>query len=260
MTQASALYRGQVMHQRTRPKRHALTYRVFWLLLDLAEVDGLAARLRLFSRNRFNLLCFHDSDHGDGSRRPLRAQVEAYLDRAAIDMGPGGTIRLLTMPRVLGYAFNPISVYYCHRADGGLAAVIYEVTSTFKVRHSYVIPVLAEEASEGAFHQICGKALHVSPFMAMDMDYTFGGSVPGAALDLTIGVSDAKGVLLIAAMTGRRDALTDRTIFRAVTAIPLLTLKVVAAIHWEALKLWLKGVPLAPRPPDPEDPATIKTA
>lgn len=257
MTQASALYRGQVTHQRMRPRRHSLSYRAFWLVLDLAEVDGLDARLRLFSRNRFNLLSFFDSDHGDGSQRPLTELVATYLNRAGIDLGSGGTIWLLTMPRVLGYVFNPISVYYCRRADGLLAAVIYEVTSTFKVRHSYVIPVLAEDASEGAFRQVCGKALHVSPFMGMDMDYTFGGCAPGAALDLTIGVSDAEGMLLVAAMTGRRWVVTDSAIFRAAMAIPLLTLKVVAAIHWEALKLWVKGVPLVPSPPDPNSPATI---
>ena len=257
MTQSSALYRGQVTHQRMRPRRHRLNYRAFWLLLDLAELDGLDARLRLFSRDRFNLLSFFECDHGDGSQRPLTAQIEAYLDRAGIDLGPGSAIQLLTMPRVLGYVFNPISVYYCRAADGHLAAVIYEVTSTFKVRHSYVIPVPAEEESDGAIHQTCDKALHVSPFMGMDMDYTFGGRAPGAALDLTIGASDADGMVLIAAITACRDALSDRTILSAVTAIPLLTLKVVAAIHWEALKLWIKGVPLAPRPPDPQGPATI---
>lgn len=134
MSQTSALYRGRVMHRRLRPKVHQLDYRVFWLFLDLSEIDAEAGRLRLFSRNRFNLLSFHDRDYGDGSG-DLRPQVQRWLVRAGIDIG-AGPVRLLTMPRVLGYVFNPISLYYCHHADGRLAAMVYEVTSTFGVRHA----------------------------------------------------------------------------------------------------------------------------
>ena len=169
MTQASALYRGGVTHRRLRPRDHRLNYRVFWLLLDLAEIDDLDRRLRLFSRNRFNLLSFHDRDHGDGSGAALRPQVEAWLERAGVAL-EGGPIRLLTMPRVLGYVFNPISLYYCHRADGRLAAVVYEVTSTFGVRHAYVIPVPVEDQAAGLIRQGAAKALYVSPFMGMEMD------------------------------------------------------------------------------------------
>jgi len=185
VTQASALYRGGVTHRRLRPRDHRLNYRVFWLLLDLAEIDGLDRRLRLFSRNRFNLLSFHDRDHGDGSGAALRPQVEAWLERAGVAL-EGGPIRLLTMPRVLGYVFNPISLYYCHRADGRLAAVVYEVTSTFGVRHAYVIPVPVEDQAEGLIRQGAAKALYVSPFMGMEMDYEFRGHAPGGRLDLTI--------------------------------------------------------------------------
>ena len=152
MTQASALYRGGVMHQRLRPRAHRLNYRVFWLLLDLAEIDELDRRLRWFSRNRFNLLSFHDRDHGDGSGAALRPQIEAFLGRAGIDIGEGA-VRLLTMPRVLGYVFNPISLYYCHQVDGRLAAMVYEVTSTFGVRHAYVIPVPETDQAAGLIRQ-----------------------------------------------------------------------------------------------------------
>jgi uncharacterized protein len=249
---SSALYRGAVMHQRLRPKRHRLSYRAFWLLLDLDEIDPLDSGLRLFSRNRFNLFSFHDRDHGDGSWRPLRRQIDDYLAAAGVDLD-GGPIRLLTMPRVLGYVFNPISIYYCHQADGRLAAVVYEVTSTFRVRHSYVIPV----TGDGAFRQVCGKALHVSPFIGMDIDYAFRGWAPADDLALAIDAADASGLLLSAVMTGRRAPLSDGAIAAAAASIPLLTLKVVAAIHWEALKLWLKGVSLAPRPLAVGGPATI---
>lgn len=257
MTAASALYRGTVTHRRLRPIVHRLKYRVFWLLLDLDEVDGLARRLRLFSHNRFNLLSFHDRDHGDGSGAALRPQVETWLKRAGIDL-EGGSIRLLTMPRVLGYVFNPISLYYVHRPDGAAAAMVYEVTSTFGVRHAYVIPVPPEDQATGLIRQGAAKALYVSPFMGMEMDYEFRGHAPGERLDLTIDGLDAEGVLITAAMTGRRSPLTDAGLLSAAGAVPFLTLKVVAAIHWEALKLWLKRVPLTRRPPPARSPVTIQ--
>lgn len=257
MTPASALYGGGVTHRRLRPREHRLNYRVFWLLLDLAEIDDLDRRLRLFSRNRFNLLSFHDRDHGDGSGAALRPQVEAWLARARIDL-MGGPIRLLTMPRVLGYVFNPISLYYCHAADGRLAAVVYEVTSTFGVRHAYVIPVPAEDQAAGRIRQGAAKALYVSPFMGMEMDYEFRGHAPGERLDLTIDGLDAEGVLITAALSGERRPLADAALASAVAAIPFLTFKVMAAIHWEALKLWLKRVPLTRQPPPAWDPVTIQ--
>lgn len=257
MTQASALYRGGVMHRRLRPRAHQLNYRVFWLLLDLAEIDGLDRRLRLFSRNRFNLLSFHDRDHGDGSGTALRPHIEDFLMRAGIDIGDG-PIRLLTMPRVLGYVFNPISLYYCHQADGRLAAMVYEVTSTFGVRHAYVIPVPNVDQAAGLIRQGAAKALYVSPFMEMEMDYAFRGHAPGERLDLTIDGLDAEGVLITAAMSGERRPLQDRQLWAAALALPLMTLKVMAAIHWEALKLWLKGVRLTRQPPPARESVTFQ--
>ena len=257
MTEASALYRGAVMHLRRRPKPHRLSYRVFWLLLDLAEIDDLDRRLRLFSRGRNNLLSFHDRDHGDGSGAALRSQVGALLARAEIDIGQGA-IRLLTMPRVLGYVFNPISLYYCHKTDGRLAAVVYEVTSTFGVRHAYVIPVPEEDQQAGVIRQGAAKALHVSPFLGMEMDYEFRGHAPGERLELTITGLDVEGPLITAVMRADRRPLQDRDLMAAAVALPLLTVKVVAAIHWEALKLWLKGVRLAAQPPPAAEPVTIQ--
>ncbi|MFK0299225.1 DUF1365 domain-containing protein [Brevundimonas sp. NPDC090276] len=257
MTQTSALYRGEVMHRRLRPKAHRLNYRVFWLLLDLAEIEGLDRRLRLFSRNRFNLISFHDRDHGDGSGTMLRPQIETCLGRAGIDIGEG-PIRLLTMPRVLGYVFNPISLYYCHHADGRLAAMVYEVTSTFGVRHAYVIPVLEEDQAAGLIRQGAAKALYVSPFMGMEMDYVFRGHAPGPRLDLTIDGLDAEGLLITAALSAERRPLEDHDLWSATVALPLMTLKVMAAIHWEALKLWIKGVRLTRQPQPAREPVTIQ--
>jgi len=254
---ASALYRGGVMHQRLRPKPHRLNYRVFWLLLDLAEIDDLDQRLRLFSRNHFNLLSFHDRDYGDGTGAALRHQVEVWLDRAGLHIGEG-PIRLLTMPRVLGYVFNPISLYYCYHVDGRLAAMVYEVTSTFGVRHAYVIPIADEDQAAGAIRQGAAKTLYVSPFMGMEMDYVFSGHAPDEALDMTIKGLDADGLLITAVMAAKREPLTDRSLLVSVFALPLMTLKVMAAIHWEALKLWLKGVPLTRQPPPAREGATFQ--
>jgi DUF1365 family protein len=252
----SALYVGQVMHQRLRPRRHRLSYRLYMLLLDLDEVDACAARLRLFSRGSWNLFSFHDADHGAGTAEPLRAQVERHLHGAGL-AGAGGAIRLLTMPRVLGFAFNPISVYFCYRADGELAATLYEVNNTFGQRHSYLLPVAV--GTGPAIRQTVCKRFHVSPFMGMDMDYAFRVVPPAAAPALGLGIigSDAAGAVITAVLTARRRELTDAALLRAFFAVPLVTLKVVAGIGWEALKLWLKGVRWRPRPAPPSEAITM---
>lgn len=249
MSPAGSLYRGTVMHRRMRPRVHAFRYRLFWVLLDIDRLAEAEASTRLFSVGRFNLLSFQPRDHGDKSTTDLRTQVMLQLETAGIT-GVDGPVRLLTMPRMLGFVFNPISVWYAHRADGRLAAVIYEVSSTFGERRSYVLPV----EGEGRFDQGCDKALHVSPFMRMDMRYHFKGRDPDERLTLAIDGHDPEGLLIATAMSGERRPLTDRDILKAVLAVPFETLKVVAAIHWEALRLWLKRVPLAP------DPKTLNAA
>ncbi|GAA0628744.1 DUF1365 domain-containing protein [Brevundimonas kwangchunensis] len=246
MTEAGCLYRGEVAHARLRPKAHRFRYRVFWMLLDIDRLAEAAAGTRLFSLSRFNLLSFRPSDHGETPGMPLRQQIEAKLEAVGVALD-GGMIRLLTMPRVLGYAFNPISLYYCHGADGRLAAMVYEVTSTFGERRSYVLPVEPDAPGE-RFRQGCDKSLHVSPFMKMDMDYEFTGGPPGERMTLKIDGYDADGLLIATAMSGERKPLTDREILRAAIALPFSTLKVTLGIHWEALRLWLKGVPPVPGP------------
>jgi DUF1365 family protein len=250
---ASCLYAGTVMHRRFKPRAHRLTYRLFWSLFDLDELPHLPSRLRLLSLNAFNLFGFYTADHGDGSARPLRQQVEDHLAAAGIDLD-GGAIRLLCMPRLIGFVFNPISVYYCHHRAGALKAVLYEVHNTFGQRHSYLIPVDGDVGD--ALEQRCLKAFYVSPFMDMDIAYRFRLREPAERVALFIESSDALGPVLIASLAGARQALTDAALLRAFLGFPLMTLKVVAGIHWEALKLWLKGMRPRPRPAAPS-PITI---
>jgi DUF1365 family protein len=258
MSLRSTLYVGSVMHRRLRPRPHLLRYRVFWMLLDLDEIASLPNSLRLFSHNRFNALSFFDSDHGDGSTRALRAQVESHLTAAGI-APDGGAIRLLCMPRVFGYGFNPISVYFCYQRDGSLAAILYEVHNTFGERHSYLIPI-NNFAGGAVIEQRCRKVLYVSPFMDMDMSYAFRVAAPQEQVSVAIRTSDRDGPLLIAALSANRVSLTNGTLLRALATHPLLTLKVIGAIHWHALRMLLKGFRLRPRPSPPDIPVTVVNA
>lgn len=254
MNATSALYTGRVVHARVRPRLHKLSYACYWLLLDLSEVGTLADRLRLFSHNAFNLFSLWDRDHGDGSGAGIDAQVRALVSEAGIDLA-GGKIFLLTMPRILGYGFNPLSVYFCHTSDGALAALLYEVHNTFGQRHSYLIPV--EGQSVANIEQRCAKRFYVSPFMEMDLTYDFNVLAPSEQTRISMQVSDAEGLVLTASLAGVRRALNDAALARIFFTHPLLTAKVIGAIHWEALRLWIKGVGLVPRPAPPAQPVTI---
>ena len=257
MSEASALYAGEVMHVRLKPRRHRLAYRLFSLLLDLDEIAGLDARLRLFSRSRFNVFSFHDRDYADPEAGPLKAQVERLLADAGL-APDGGAIRLLTLPRLFGYAFNPLSVYFCYRRDGSLIALLYEVNNTFGQRHSYLIPVGAGEVAP--LRHKAEKRFYVSPFMDMGLTYSFRITPPGQGLRIAILASDTEGPVLSAVQTATRRPLNDRQLLRVMLSYPLLTLKVIAGIHWEALWIWAKGIGLRPRPKAPDSPVSISPA
>lgn len=278
MTDPSALYVGRVMHQRARTFRHRLDYRVYMLLLDLDTVEATLDRLKLLSRSRFGLIGWRDADHGDRSGRPLRDQIEAHLADAGIDIA-GGPIRLLTMPRILGYGFNPISVWFCHRPDGQIAALLYEVTNTFNERHTYLVatpdppPPGGEEGSyairrtdhpkdggggdTGTLRQTAPKRFFVSPFMDMDLTYDFTVRPPGDEVSVTVAVRRGDDPILTARFAGERRPLTDAQLLRAFVTHPLLTWKVMAGIHWEAIRVMLKGAKYRHRPGPPRHPVTV---
>jgi len=225
----SAIYVGHVVHQRHRPKKHHLRYRVFSLLIDLDELPVLND-LKWFGHNRGALFSFRDADHGDGL--PLRDWVNRQL--ASEGLGRAGRIRLLCYPRILGYVFNPLTVWFCDDAAGQPLATIYEVHNTFRERHSYVLPVGAEQAAD--------KAFYVSPFIDMDCRYEFRPTPPGDKVRIAIHETQDDQPLLYAAFTGDRHEMTNAMLMRLFVTHPLMTLKVTASIHFEALRLIAKGI------------------
>jgi DUF1365 family protein len=229
MNLTSGIYVGQVVHQRHRPKKHHMRYRVFSMLIDLDELPALH-RLRLFAHNKRALFSFREADHGQGA--DPRSWVSAQL--AAHGMAAPGRVRLLCYPRILGYVFNPLSVWFCDDADGQPLATVYEVHNTFGERHTYVLP------AHGA--QEVDKTFYVSPFIGEDCRYSFSITPPGDRVRVAINETEAGAPLLYAAFAGKRRAFTDRVLLGLFFSHPLMTFKVTAGIHWEALKLWRKGL------------------
>jgi uncharacterized protein len=230
----SALYPGWVMHRRLRPRHHRFKYRVFAMLIDLGELPRLDRALALFKWNRGGLFSFHDRDHGDG--RPLKDWLDSLLDAAGI--AANGPRRVLCYPRIFGYVFNPLSVWFCHDETNDLKAVIYEVHNTYNERHAYVF---GADGDKLVTHD-CAKEFYVSPFLSSDCRYHFRIHPPDDKVAVTIHEEEAGAPVLTASFAGTRRDLDDRALLRMVFAYPLMTLKVVAAIHFEAVRLMLKGI------------------
>lgn len=249
----SGMYRCSITHRRSRPRRHRLSYGAFYMLIDLDELDRMHRRLKWFSVNSFNLLSFYDRDYGPGANRSLRPWVESQLAEAGVGIS-GGRIEVLCLPRILGYVFNPLTVYFCSDADDKIGAILYEVNNTFGERHTYMFPIDAKDTR--ILRHDCAKKFYVSPFIDVAGRYFFRIRRPAEKLFLHIHQTDAEGPLLDAWVRGERDPITDRNLIFNLLRYPLLTLKVIAGIHWEALKLWLKGIRLKSRPRPPTRPVT----
>jgi len=237
---AAALYVGDVMHARLKPMGHRFSYRVMSLLIDLDRLADADRQSALFGVNRAALYSFHEADHGKRDGSSLRAWAQLRAAERGVDL-TGGRVLLLCYPRLLGYAFNPLSVYFCYRADGELALLIYEVRNTFGDIHPYVLPVAPGEISDAGVRQQQDKLFYVSPFIEMAMRYHFRVRPPGARVQLRILETGCEGPLLAATFNGSHRALNTKGLLRAFFALPLVTIKIIAAIHWEALRLWLKG-------------------
>jgi DUF1365 family protein len=238
----SSLYEGQVYHRRTRPKLHVIRYSVFSLLLDLSELSALSKSLWLFSYNRFNIFSFYDKDFGEIGSEALAQYVERKLFSANISTVPS-RILLSCYPRILGLVFNPLSVFYCLDAQGRCFAVVHEVHNTFGERHAYVLRVNDVDSASQWIEQIAEKELFVSPFAHMNMSYQFRLNHPEETQVIVIRASDKDRVVITASYVAKRKMLTARQLLRQFFRFPFQTPKVVLGIHWEALRLFLKGVP-----------------
>jgi len=256
LTSGSAAYCGHVVHARARPRTHRLRYRVFYLLLDLAELPALDKRLRLFAHNRLGLLSFHDRDHGPRDGSDLRTWVDNQLTRAGLPIS-GGRVKLLCLPRILGYVFNPLSVYFCFDRNGNLRAVLYQVSNTFAQSHTYVLPVDDAAAAERIVRHEFDKTFYVSPFIPMACRYHIALRNPDEHASIAIRETDSDGDLLAATFHGERRELDDVFLCSTLLKFPLLTFKVIAGIHWDAAKLWLKRTPIFRRPPRPSHTVSV---
>jgi DUF1365 family protein len=246
---AGCIYAGEVMHRRCFPAAYRFRYRVFSLYVDIDRIDDAAAQCRLFSHNRFNLFSFHDRDHGPRDGSSLRAWAERLLHDAGLPAVPT-RIHLLCFPRLLGYGFSPLSLWYVETADGSPLAVLCEVHNTFGESHTYILhadgtaltwPVTGEHA----------KRFHVSPFIDMNARYHFRLSRPSERLQYAIREYQQDRLLLVAVQTGRRRPLSDRSWLGLALRMPLMTFKVMAMIQWQALKLWFRQVPFHRKPSPP---------
>ncbi len=254
---AAVLYPGEVMHQRLKPFGHRFTYTVFSLLVDLDRLDEMARMSPLFGVNRAGLASFHESDHAENGE-----SVRAFADRLLADAGlarPAARILLLAYPRILGYVFNPISVYFAYDEAGALVAAIYGVRNTFGERHTYVALVEPGDLSDAGIRQTRTKIFHVSPFIDMGARYHFRVLPPGKAVRLRIHETEDGQPLLAASFSGEAKALTTKALVWCLLKIPFMTWKITAGIHWEALKLWLKGARFHTSPPAP-GPASYRDA
>ena len=249
----SKIFEGRVLHQRLKPRKHRLIYNVFNLLIDLEELPNLSKHLILFSHNRLNFFSFWDKDHGLGQDRPLISYVREVLIKAGLDC-QNGPVRLLCYPRLFGYVFNPLSVYYCYDQSDTLKAVIYEVSNTFGERHSYLIKI--DSGTDKTMHHSCRKNFYVSPFLDMDAIYHFSITPPSKVLTIFIDEQDQNGSILKASFTGRSIFFNDKSLIKMFFKYPLMSLKVMVGIHWEALKLWKKGLNIIARPLPPQTPIT----
>lgn len=249
-----SFYVGPVMHARLKPKPHRFSYRVFNILIDLDRLAEANGQSRLFSVNGFNLLSFHDRDHGGANRDgvSLRDHACRLFMRAGL-AAPPARLLLFCFPRVLGYVFNPISIYFAYDAQGELVGVVYEVRNTFGDLHSYVAPIRSGELDVNGLRQERDKLFYVSPFVGPAMRYHFRLRPPTETVAIRILETDADGPILSATVNGRRRPATTATVLRLCASLPLVTAKVMLGIHFEALRLWFKGIRFYHRPNAPPD-------
>lgn len=243
------IYRGEVVHKRVRPVEHRLSYKVFSLALDVDKIDEASSQFRLFKHNGFSLFSLYQKDHGyrDGSTLSHFAWSEVKKAGLTDDVE---RIVMLFYPRILGYAFNPLTVYFCLDKSGHPRLMIYEVRNTFGEDLTYVLR--AGDARNDTYTHTTPKEFYVSPFNDVEGEYTFHVIPPADNLTVGVALKTENSPLLRTHFRGAQRTLTDKNLLKVFFAYPLMTAKIVAGIHWEALKLWRKGLGLKDRPKAPE--------
>ena len=239
MIKNSLIYNGNVIHRRFKPKEHYFKYKVFSLLIDLEELNIIKSKIKIFSYNKFNILSFFDKDHGprDGS------SIKVWVKKNLKDIGIKDDkiqIKLLCYPRIFGYVFNPLSVFFIYNQSSELISILYEVKNTFGEQHTYIF----KTNNSNIITNKCSKKFYVSPFIEMDCEYNFRVLKPSSTISVIIDQSDKNGKLLYASQDGIAQELNTKNIFFSFISHPLMTFKIIAAIHYEALKLWIKGIKL----------------
>ena len=240
MIRDSYIYNGEVIHKRFKPKVHYFRYKVFSLLIDLDELNTLNDLIPYFSYNRFNLISFYDKDHGYRDGSSLKQWVIKNLKGAGIK-DQEINIKLLCYPRIFGYVFNPLSVFFVYDKSKSLIAILYEVKNTFGEQHTYIFQI---NSYQNLIENNCVKKFFVSPFMDLKSEYFFKILIPGNKLSVVIDQRDSEGKLLFASQDGKRCELTSKNLLFSYLKHPLMTFKIISAIHFEALRLWLKGIKL----------------
>ncbi|MGL4488605.1 MAG: DUF1365 domain-containing protein, partial [Rhizobiaceae bacterium] len=252
-SQAAVLYAGKVMHQRMKPFGHRFEYSVFSMLIDVDQLPEASRLSRLFSVDRFNICSFFQTDHIDPRISPVSKGIRVYVDALFETAGAvrPARVQLFAYPRIFGHVFNPIALYYAYDEAGNLSGMIYEVRNTFGERHTYVCPVEQGEMSIAGLRQSQDKHFHVSPFIDMKARYDFRLTPPSETLNFRILERDDEGPLLAATFAGTAKPFTTGNLISQMLRIPFLGLKIVLGIHFEALRLWLKGAKFRRSPPPP---------
>ena len=231
----SCIYNGEVNHTRFKPVKHYLNYKTFSLFIDLDEIQQLDKSISIFSHNKFNIFSFYNKDHGDRDGSCLKKWVTSNLKKYKIE-GNISKIKILCYPRIFGYVFNPLSIFYCYENDK-LKSIFYEVKNTFNEQHTYIFKIKDGEEIK----QKCKKKFYVSPFMDMETFYNFKLIDPNQRLSVMIKQTDAEGTVLSATQTGDKKEFNFKQLLINFFRYPLMTLKIISSIHFEALLLWKKG-------------------
>ncbi len=238
MIKESFIYNGKVIHKRFKPKEHYFKYTVFSLFLDLDEINIINKQILFFSHNKFNLISFYEKDHGNRDGSSLAEWVKKNLKTIGVN-NENIKIKLLCYPRILGYVFNPLSIFFVYDIKLNLIAILYEVKNTFGEQHTYVFKV--NENSKFVKNN-CEKKFFVSPFMDIDSRYYFKVLDPNKKLSVVIDQRDKDGKLLFASQDGVKSDFTTKNLIFSYLRHPLMTFKIISAIHFEALRLWIKGI------------------